>query len=49
MDNNLYVTDLKKLCGADQLVYTDGKAKGMTVIRMYNGCLNLMFSGKFVN
>lgn len=35
-----YVSDLSALCGAERIVFTEGKAKGVCGIRVYNGVLD---------
>lgn len=35
-----YVSDMSALCGAERLCYTEGKAKGVEIVRVYNGKLN---------
>lgn len=41
---NQYIADLSSLCHAEQLIMSEGKAKGMHVIDMYNGVLHLRLS-----
>jgi len=41
--NNIkhYVSDVSNLCGAEKLTVEEGKGKGVTLIRMYNGKIQL--------
>ncbi len=41
MINKKYVANIRNLCGATRLTYNEGKAKGMEVIIINNGILNL--------
>ncbi len=41
MLNKNYVADIRNLCGATKLTYNEGKGKGMDVIIINNGVLNL--------
>ncbi|MGN1040416.1 MAG: aldose 1-epimerase family protein [Candidatus Fimimonas sp.] len=36
-----YVADPSTLCGAEKFTFTDGKAKGVNAVRMFNGKLDL--------
>ena len=36
-----YVASPATLCGAERFIYSDGKAKGVEAVRMYNGRLDL--------
>ena len=36
-----YVADPSTLCGAERFTFTEGKAKGVDAVRLYNGKLDL--------
>ena len=36
-----YVADLSALCGAERFTFSEGKAKGIDAVRLYNGKLDL--------
>ena len=44
MNHHQYLVDLNILCGAERLILAEGKGKGMSLIRMFNGVFNLMVS-----
>lgn len=39
-----YVADLSALCGAERFTFSEGKAKGIDAVRLYNGKLDLKTS-----